>query len=74
MFSFAVGVDHVTCQREWDTSDRDYYVRLADAAIARGVMPDRDPREPWYLCYSHTEADIDETLNVMADVVREVKR
>jgi glutamate-1-semialdehyde 2,1-aminomutase len=74
MFSFAVGVERVTCQREWDASDKDYYVRLADAAIARGVMPDRDAREPWYLCYSHTEADIDETLNVMADVVREVKR
>lgn len=74
MFSFAVGVDRVTCQREWDASDRDYYVRLADAAMARGVMPDRDPREPWYLCYSHTEADIDQTLSVMGDVVREVKR
>ncbi len=74
MFSFAVGVERVTCQREWDASDKDYYLRLADAAIARGIMPDRDPREPWYLCYSHTEADIDETLNVMADVVREVKR
>jgi glutamate-1-semialdehyde 2,1-aminomutase len=74
MFSFAVGVERVTSQREWDASDKDYYLRLTDAAMARGVMPDRDAREPWYLCYSHTEADIDETLNVMADVVREVKR
>jgi glutamate-1-semialdehyde aminotransferase len=38
------------------------------------VMPDHDPREPWFLCYSHSDADIDETLNVMADVVRAVKR
>ncbi len=37
-------------------------------------MPDHDPREPWYLCYAHTDADIDETLNVMADAVRSVGR
>jgi glutamate-1-semialdehyde aminotransferase len=67
-------VERVTCQREWDASDRDYYLRLVDAAIERGVMPDHDPREPWYLCYAHSEADIDETLNVMADAVRAARR
>ncbi len=45
-----------------------------EAAIERGVMPDYDPREPWFLCYSHSDADIDETLNVMQDAVRAVKR
>jgi glutamate-1-semialdehyde 2,1-aminomutase len=74
MFSYAFGVEHVTCQREWDASDRDYYLRLVDAAIERGVMPDHDPREPWYLCYAHSEADIDETLNVMADAVKAAPR
>jgi glutamate-1-semialdehyde 2,1-aminomutase len=64
MFSFAVGVERVTCQREWDKSDQGYYLRLVEAAIERGIMPDHDPREPWYLCYSHSDADIDETLNV----------
>ena len=43
-------------------------------AIERGVMPDHDPREPWFLCYSHGDAEIDETLNVMRDVVNSVKR
>jgi glutamate-1-semialdehyde aminotransferase len=28
----------------------------------------------WFLSYSHTDADIDQTLNVMEDVVRVVKR
>jgi glutamate-1-semialdehyde 2,1-aminomutase len=74
MFSFAVGVEKVTGQRDWDHSDRAYYLKLAEAAIERGVMPDHDPREPWFLSYSHSDADIDETLNVMADVVREVVR
>ncbi len=45
-----------------------------EAAYERGVMPDYDPREPWFLCYAHTDADIDETLNVMADAVKAVKR
>jgi glutamate-1-semialdehyde 2,1-aminomutase len=74
MFSFSFGAEKATCQREWDASDKDLYLRLIEAAIGRGVMPDPDPREPWFLCYSHPDADIDETLNVMADAVRSVKR
>jgi len=74
MFSYAVGTEKVTNQREWNASDKDYYLRLVDATIDRGVMPDHDPREPWFLCYSHNDADIDETLNVFQDAVRAVKR
>lgn len=74
MLSFAVGAEKVIAQRDWQETEREYYLRLMDYAIERGVMPDHDPREPWFLCYSHSEADIDETLNVMADAVKEVKR
>jgi glutamate-1-semialdehyde 2,1-aminomutase len=74
MFSFAVGIDKPTCQREWTESDREYYLRLVDAAIEHGVMPDHDAREPWFLCYSHSEEDVDETLNIFADIVKTVKR
>ncbi len=74
MFSFAVGLTKVADQRQWAESDREYYLRLVEAAIERGVMPDYDPREPWFLCYSHTDADIDQTLDVMRDAVRTVKR
>ncbi len=74
MFSFAVGMDKVTNQRDWADSDRDYYLRVVQAAIERGVMPDYDPREPWFLCYSHTDADIDQTLDVMRYAVRTVRR
>jgi glutamate-1-semialdehyde 2,1-aminomutase len=73
MFSFAIGVNAVTCQRDWSRSDRDMYVKLAGMAIERGVMPDYDAREPWFLCYEHSDADIDETLNVYADIVKNVK-
>ena len=74
MFSFAVGVEKVTNQRDWNESEKEYYLRLVEAAIQRGVMPDHDPREPWFLCYAHSDADIDETLNVMQDVVKIVSR
>lgn len=74
MFSFALGVDGVSCQRDWSTSEQDLYLGLVEKAIERGVMPDHDAREPWFLCYSHSDADIDETLNVYADIVKEAKK
>ncbi len=73
MFSFSIGLDRLTCQRDWAGSDKELYLRWAEEAIARGVMPDYDPREPWFLCYSHTDADIDRTLEVYAEVVKTVK-
>jgi glutamate-1-semialdehyde 2,1-aminomutase len=73
MFSFAFGVEKVLNQRDWSKANDEYYLRLADAVIDRGVMPDHDPREPWFLCYAHSDADIDETLNVYADAVKVVK-
>jgi glutamate-1-semialdehyde 2,1-aminomutase len=74
MFSFALGVEAVTCQRDWSASDQELYLKLTEMAIERGVMPDHDAREPWFLCYSHSDADIDETLNVYADIVKKAKQ
>ncbi len=74
MFSFSIGVERVTNQREWNQSDKALYLKLVEMAIERGVMPDHDPREPWFLCYSHSDADIDETLNVYADIVKQARK
>ena len=74
MFSFSLGVDSVTCQRDWQDSDRTLYLQLVEKAITKGVMPDHDAREPWFLCYEHSDADVDETLNVYAEIVKEVKK
>lgn len=74
MFSFALGIESMTCQRDWHESDKELYLRLQEMAVERGVMPDHDPREPWFLCYAHSDADIDETLNVYADIVKQVKQ
>jgi len=74
MFSFAIGVESVSDQRSWNESEKEYYLTLIEAMIERGVMPDHDPREPWFLCYSHTEADIDRTLEVVNEAVKTAKR
>jgi len=74
MFSFSFGIDAVTCQREWAKSDHGLYLLLVKKAIERGVMPDFDSREPWFMCYEHSEADVDETLGVYAEIVKEVKK
>jgi glutamate-1-semialdehyde 2,1-aminomutase len=74
MFSFAVGIEKVSDQRSWNASEKEYYLALVEAMIERGVMPDHDPREPWFLCYSHSEADIDQTLAVVEEAVKNVKR
>jgi glutamate-1-semialdehyde 2,1-aminomutase len=74
MFSFAIGLENVLDQRTWNDSEKGYYLALTEAMIERGVMPDHDPREPWFLCYSHSEADIDTTLEVVHDAVKSVKR
>jgi glutamate-1-semialdehyde aminotransferase len=73
MFSFSLGVDAVTCQRDWARATTSCISNWQRMAIECGVMPDHDAREPWFLCYEHSDADIDETLNVYAEIVKEGK-
>jgi glutamate-1-semialdehyde 2,1-aminomutase len=74
-FSFILGVDEEpTDFRAYLQGDAALYERLVMALIERGVMPDCDGREPWFLCYSHSEEDITETLTAFEDAVRTVKR
>jgi glutamate-1-semialdehyde 2,1-aminomutase len=74
MFSFAVGKEKVTGQRDWSDTERDYYLALVEALIERGVMPDHDPREPWFLSYSHSDEDISRTLEAFEETIKVVKR
>jgi len=74
MFSFSFGVDAVACQRDWAQSDHALYLAIVEKSVEKGIMPDHDAREPWFLCYEHSEEDIDETLNVYAEIVKQVKK
>lgn len=73
MFSFAIGKEKISDQRSFAETDQAYYLKVAEAMIERGVMPDHDAREPWFLCYSHDEGLIEETLNVVAEAVKSTK-
>ncbi len=74
MFSFTLGVEKITSQRDWAHGNKELAESLTRAAIQRGIMPDLDPREPWFLCYQHSDKDVDETLNVYADIVKQAKK
>ena len=74
MFGYVLGVDAPPRDyREALNSDHALYEHITIELIERGVMAEMDFREPWFLCYEHSQADIDETLNAFADAVRTVR-
>jgi glutamate-1-semialdehyde 2,1-aminomutase len=71
MFSFSLGVDRPpTDFRAYCQGDEALYERLIMALIDRGVMPDCDGREPWFLCYCHDDRVIDGTLTAFEDALK----
>jgi glutamate-1-semialdehyde 2,1-aminomutase len=74
MFSFVLGTEEEpTDFRACARGDDALYEALVMAMIDRGVLPDVDGREPWFLSYSHDEGLIAETLTVFEDAVKQVK-
>jgi glutamate-1-semialdehyde 2,1-aminomutase len=49
------------------------YEAIAVELVARGVIPDPDAREPWFLCAAHDDAAIEETLAIFAQAIDAVK-
>jgi len=75
IFGYVLGTDEEpTDFRAYCAGADALYERLAMALVERGVMPDPDGREPWFLCYSHSEQDVADTLTAFEDAVKEVKR
>lgn len=73
MFSVLLGrnappVDY----RSYAKFDAALFGELGAALIERGVLVDDDPREPWFLSYSHDAAVIGETLQIVEDAVESV--
>jgi glutamate-1-semialdehyde 2,1-aminomutase len=74
MFGFIMGTDEEPHDfREYFNGDGELYEELAMELIRRGVLPDGDAREPWFLCYALSEEDVNETLNVFNDSVKVAK-
>ncbi|MGD1997257.1 MAG: guanitoxin biosynthesis PLP-dependent transaminase GntE [Anaerolineae bacterium] len=73
MFGFILGqATEPTDFREYCGGDDARYERLAMALVERGVLPDCDGREPWFMCYSHSDEDIAGTLTAFEDAVKAV--
>lgn len=75
MFSILLGAEEEPADfRDYCQGDSDLYERLVMALIERGVMPDCDGREPWFLCSSHGEKEIAETLTAFEEAVKDTVR
>ena len=71
MFGFSLGAEQQpTDFRAYCRGDEELYERISMALIDRGVMPDCDGREPWFLCYSHDQAAINDTLTAFEEAVK----
>lgn len=71
MFGIILGVDEEPRDfREYFEGDGELYESLALELIQRGVQPDGDAREPWFLCAALSEDDVDETLNIFNDSLK----
>jgi glutamate-1-semialdehyde 2,1-aminomutase len=75
MFGLLLGCDEEPRDfRAYLKGDGDLYEEIAMELIRNGVQPDSDGREPWFLCYSLSQSDVDETLSVFNDAVKKVKK
>jgi glutamate-1-semialdehyde 2,1-aminomutase len=71
MFGIVLGVEEEPRDfRDYFKGDGELYENIALELIHRGVQPDGDAREPWFLCYALSEEDVNETLNVFNDSVK----
>jgi glutamate-1-semialdehyde 2,1-aminomutase len=63
MQGFVIGDRPVKELRDLKYHNADFYDTLLMNLMELGVWAEADAREPWFLCYDHTDAIIDETLN-----------
>ncbi len=75
MFGVLLGLDEEPYDfRSYQQADAHMYQRLVMELLDRGVLPDVDDREPWFMSYSHDETVIEETLQGFEDAVQALVR
>jgi glutamate-1-semialdehyde 2,1-aminomutase len=73
MFSVLLGKNEAPVDyRSYAEFDAELFGLLGGELIERGVLVDDDPREPWFLSYSHDAAVVAETLQIVEDAVTAV--
>jgi glutamate-1-semialdehyde 2,1-aminomutase len=74
MFGILLGTEETPQDfRDYTAGDGDLYEEIGMELARNGVLPDSDGREPWFLCYSLSEEDVAETLNIFNDAVKTAK-
>jgi len=74
MFGMVLDTEHEPHDfRGYFKGNGELYEHIALNLIERGVQPDGDAREPWFLCYALSEGDVGETLNAFNDSVKAAK-
>ena len=58
--------------REWAASDHHIYSRVLLKMMEKGVMPDKDSREPWFSSASHSDVEAGLALQAFEDALTEV--
>jgi glutamate-1-semialdehyde 2,1-aminomutase len=58
--------------RDWADSDHDTYEEVILHLFDKGVMPDKDCREPWFISASHSDQDAELVLNAFEQALKEV--
>ena len=58
--------------RDWADSDHDTYEDVILKLFEKGVMPDKDSREPWFVSASHTDSDADVAIGAFDEAIKEV--
>jgi glutamate-1-semialdehyde 2,1-aminomutase len=57
--------------RDWRLSDHSFYDAVAAGLIERGVMPEPESREPWFMCEALSDDDIAITATALHESVCE---
>lgn len=71
MFSFVLGVEDPPREyRHVLEADLELYEKIQKEMRARGIEYELDPKEPWFMCQAHSEADVDETLYALRDTLK----
>jgi glutamate-1-semialdehyde 2,1-aminomutase len=67
MFTEKVATEY----RDWADTDHALYDAIAVGMHARGVMPEPDSREPWFICEAHSKDDsVDRAVSAFEDSLR----
>lgn len=58
--------------REWYFSDHDTYEKVILTLMEKGVMPDIDSREPWFISSAHSDSDAEYVFEALEEALKEV--